>query len=122
VAASNAQFPRRFRLRHRTDFERVYSHKAYVADAWLVVRGCANGLAYSRLGLSISRKVGGAVVRNRWKRLLREAFRRHRSQVPAGFDFVIRPRRGAQADCQAIAGSLVRLLPKLVRQLSKDAP
>jgi ribonuclease P protein component len=49
-----------------------------------------NGRAYSRLGLAASRKVGGAVARNRAKRLLRESFRRHK--VLPGFDLVLIPK------------------------------
>ena len=116
---SDERFPRRFRVRRRTDFERVYRHAAYAADGVLVVRGCPNGLDCSRLGLSVSRQVGNAVVRNRWKRLIREAFRRHRVRLPAGFDLVVRPKRGAVADAQAIAASLPELVRKLTRRLTR---
>ncbi len=109
------RFPRKYRLRTRTDFDRVYQNDAYAADRVLVVRGCQNGLPYPRLGLSVSRKVGGAVVRNRWKRLIREAFRKSRSELPAGLDLVFRPRRGAELDYAAISESL----PKVARQLAK---
>ena len=110
-----------YRLRLQTDFDRVYQRDAYLADHVLVVHGCRNGLAVSRLGLSVSRKVGGAVVRNGWKRRIREAFRQHREHLPAGFDFVVRPRRGAAPDYPAIAASLPRLLSRLADRLSKDA-
>lgn len=109
------RFPRKYRLRTRTDFDRVYQNDAYAADRVLVVRGCKNGLPYPRLGLSVSRKVGGAVVRNRWKRLIREVFRKCRSELPVGLDLVFRPRRGAEPDYAAISESL----PKVARQLAK---
>ena len=72
----------------------------------LVVQGCRNGLAYARLGLSISRRVGNAVLRNRWKRIIREVFRTRRSELPGGLDLVVRPRRGANpvfADVDRVA-------------------
>ncbi len=109
------RFPRKYRVRTRAEFDRVYQNDAYAADCVLVVRGCRNGLPYPRLGLSVSRKVGGAVVRNRWKRLIREAFRKSRSDLPAGLDLVVRPRRGAEPDYAAISESL----PKVARQLAK---
>jgi ribonuclease P protein component len=52
----------------------------------------ANDRAYSRLGLAASRRVGGAVIRNRVRRLLREAFRRNRPSEARGFDLVLVPR------------------------------
>ncbi len=108
-----------YRLRLQTDFDHVYQQDAYLADHVLVVHGCRNGLAISRLGLSVSRKVGGAVVRNGWKRRIREAFRLHREHLPGGFDFVVRPRRGAVPDSSAIAASLPRLLGRLADRLSR---
>jgi ribonuclease P protein component len=49
----------------------------------------------TRLGVTVSRKVGPAVVRNRLKRLVREAFRLHRHELPAGLDLVVVARHGA---------------------------
>jgi ribonuclease P protein component len=48
-----------------------------------------NHLEYSRLGVSVGKSQGNAVVRNRLKRLMREAFRRNQHQIPAGFDYVM---------------------------------
>ncbi|WP_164103111.1 ribonuclease P protein component [Candidatus Laterigemmans baculatus] len=65
--------------------------------------------AVGRLGVTIPRKAGGAVVRNRWKRLIREAYRQLQHELPAGFDFVVRPRRGAVAEFGRVQQSLRRL-------------
>ena len=110
---TDQSFGRELRLRKQADFDRVYGSRLYAADEMLVVSGCRNDLGYSRLGLSISRKVGGAAVRNRWKRLVREAFRLSRGELPAGWDLVVRPQKGAVPSLAAIKQSL----PPLVRRL-----
>ena len=115
-------FPRELRVRRQADFDRVYGSKAFAADDVLVITAVENDLAVSRFGVSVSRKVGGAVLRNRWKRRLREAFRKSRRQLPAGYDFVARPRRGARPDYHAIADSLPRLARRATRRLRKGAP
>ena len=61
---------------------------------------CDNDLGYDRLGLAASRKLGGAVARNRAKRLLREAFRRHKRQACPGEDLVALPRAKLVAGSQ----------------------
>ena len=100
------------------EFDRVFGAKAYAADDVLVVRGCRNDLDRARLGLSVSRKVGGAVKRNRWKRLIRETFRSHRAEIPGGIDYVVLPRRGAHPDFAAITKSLPRLAKKVANRLN----
>ncbi|HVE67569.1 MAG TPA: ribonuclease P protein component [Solirubrobacteraceae bacterium] len=79
------------RLSRSADFERVYRKGRSQGNRHLVVYAFPRGDSSDgpRLGVSVSRKVGGAVHRNRVKRLLREAFRARTDALPAGHDFVI---------------------------------
>jgi len=112
------KFGKELRLRKPADFDRVYQARVYAADDVLVVNGDANGLAHPRLGLSVSKKVGNAVIRNRWKRLIREAFRLSQAELPAGIDLIVRPQKGAEPDFAAICRSLPALAVRLARRLS----
>ena len=111
------RFPREHHIRRQGDFSRAYGRRCTASDGMLLLFGCANGLPYSRIGLSVSRKVGNAVVRNRWKRLIREAFRLSREQLPTGIDLVVIPRRGATPELDAMRESFTRLTPRLARRL-----
>jgi ribonuclease P protein component len=82
-------FPKSRRLRVTAEFKAVYDAKRSVSDARLVVYAKPNGNQPSRIGLSVSRKVGNAVRRVRLRRLLREAFRLNQHEFPVGFDFVL---------------------------------
>jgi ribonuclease P protein component len=119
MATTPATFRPEDRLRRASEFDHVYQQNYYTADSVLVVQGCANTLGRTRLGLSVSRRVGNSVLRNRWKRLIREAFRTQRADLPIGLDVVARPRRGAEPDCTAITRSLPRLLRRLHQQIAK---
>src|SRR5687768_12252083 len=115
-----ARFRNEDHVRKQADFDRVYGAKLFAADDVLVVNGAPNGLTHARLGLSVSKRVGNAVVRNRWKRLIREAFRLSREQIPAGIDLVVRPQKGAVGELEAVRRSLVRLA-KRVKARSQES-
>lgn len=111
-------FGRDRRLRTGPEFQAVFQVRTSVADGLLIVYGLENENGVSRLGLSVSRKVGGAVVRNRWKRVLREAFRLNAPQLPVGLDFVIVPRAVPPPTMPEAAASLRRLAGDLLRRLA----
>jgi ribonuclease P protein component len=113
----NQRFLTQYRIRRAGDFQRAFRRRSSVADPWIAVIGYPNGLPHPRLGLSVSRRVGGAVVRNRWKRLLREAFRLTRPQLPPGIDLIVIPRA---VEIPTLA-SLVESLPRLATRLARKA-
>lgn len=117
---ADQRFLKKHHLRSPADFDRVYAARAFATDSVLVVNGCSNQLPHARLGLSVSRKVGNAVVRNEWKRKIREAFRLQREKLPTGVDLVVRPQKDAAADFHAIAGSLAALAQRIARRLKRD--
>jgi ribonuclease P protein component len=110
-------FGKELRIRKPEEFDRVYRSRIYAADEVLVVNGDANGLAHPRLGLSVSKKVGNAVVRNRWKRLIREGFRLCWEQLPPGIDLIVRPQKDAAADFESIRRSLPALAGRIAKRL-----
>lgn len=77
------------RLSGRRAFADVFAARCRKTVGPLTVHGCANELAYLRIGLSVPRRAGNAVKRNRFKRLLREAFRLCRHEWPVGYDMVV---------------------------------
>ena len=87
--APRRTFPRSHRLSGKLAFSAVYDARSKESRGPLAVFSRPNGLRHPRLGLSVSRRVGTAPVRNRIKRLLREAFRAGQYDLPAGYDLVI---------------------------------
>jgi ribonuclease P protein component len=116
------RFLRKYHIRRGCDFQRAYRRRSSASDRHVVVFGCENGLTHPRLGLSVSRKVGGAVVRNRWKRLIRTAFRLRREELPEGVDLVVIPRQGVEPDLSRLLESLPRLAGRVASKLQRDRP
>ena len=113
-----SSFPQSARLKTPAEFDAVYDRKKSAADGLLVVFAGPAAGGKPRLGLSVSRKVGNAVVRNRWKRLLREVFRT--SELPA-CDFVAVPRKGLKAvpPAAAVWASFRKLASEAARRVAK---
>ena len=97
VTPADRGLPKAARLLRPADFARVYGRKRSAAAGPIVVYAAPNSLLDGgvRLGLSVSRRIGNAVTRNRWKRVLREAFREVRGDLPVGNDFIVVVRSGA---------------------------
>lgn len=90
-------FPRKLRLSHAREFDAVFAAKLRKPRGPIIIFAKANALPHHRLGLSISRAVGNAVVRSRLKRHIREAFRLHQHDLPrhddGGYDLVVAARK-----------------------------
>lgn len=97
-----------------SEFDHVFAARASAADGSLVVYGVANDMGYPRLGLTVSRKVGGAAARNRWKRAIREAFRLTQHGLPS-LDLVCVPRGQSEPELRQLLSSL----PELARRIDE---
>jgi len=120
IAMTDYRLPPECRIRRKADFDRVFHRRCSAADGMIVVYGCENDQEHPRLGLVVSRKVGTAVVRNRWKRLLREAFRLSRPGLPNSIDLVVLPRPTAEPSLKGLMASLPRLAKRVAGKMDKD--
>jgi ribonuclease P protein component len=103
------------RIKEPETFRRAFERRRWESDAFLTVYGLENGLDHPRLGISVSRKkVKTATARNRLKRLIREAFRLSKPELPAGLDLIVIPR-----DPSAGFADLRRSLPDLARGVER---
>ena len=109
------------RLRSSRQFEAVYSRGTRVHNSTLVLYGLLNNLGYPRLGITVSRKIGKAVVRNRVKRRIREIFRTRLQASRPGIDLVVNAKRPiVAAPYLLIRKELQDSLTRLTRVLCKS--
>lgn len=111
---SQFRYPKSVRLCGRDAFGRVIRGGAVAADGNVVAFALPNDRVGHRIGIAIPKRTGNAVARNRWKRVLREAVRRARIDLPGGIDVVLRPKKGAVGDSAAIQRGMPKLLRRVV--------
>jgi len=115
--------PRAQRIRKRPDFLRIQDGGLRVSTRHflLLLSAGTTPRAAPRLGVVASRKVGGAVLRNRAKRLVREVFRHAPDLFPTGIDVVVILRSGAHELSFAAAQDEIRAVTSLIRRRAAEA-
>ena len=101
-------------LKKNKDYRKVYNRGKSVADRQMVLYFLKNNEELCRFGFTVSKKVGNAVIRNRIRRLFREACRLNAQKFPWGFDFVLLARRQSVGlKYQQVEDSLLKLLTRI---------
>lgn len=113
--ATDQRLRRRERITRRSDFLRVFACKRKAGDGGLLVYVAGNGLAWSRIGISVKRRLGSAVQRHYVRRRIREAFRRSKSRLPQGLDIVVVVQPPARDPRIDLTASLCTLTAKAER-------
>lgn len=120
MTAVGETFPKSHRLRRRGEFLGVQRSSARLVTDHFIVYARATKHEQTRLGITVSRKVGRAHQRNRVKRLVREVFRRNQPKLPPGLDtvFVARPGKGLPTFAE-VSSEMVSSLEKLKQRVSQ---
>jgi ribonuclease P protein component len=114
--ATSEEFPHEARIVRSSDYRTIYRVGTKVHSESFVLFGRVNGIGHSRVGITVSRKIGGAVVRNRVKRLFREIFRRSLGEIPDQLDIVINAKAGcAGASLQNLRSEFLAAAQRLCR-------
>ena len=122
MTVARFSFPRQARLLCEREFRAVYRGGRRLKEFPLRCRALKRQEGGSRLGLAIGRKVGGAVVRNRWKRAIREAFRLNRHRLRSPYDLVISVDwQAAPEDVSRVPETLVTFLEALNKRDGQEA-
>jgi len=118
ASGADRRFPRTCRLTTRRQFLTVYAEGRRVASKSFTLFGLPNSAGTCRLGITVTRKVGGAVRRNRIKRRLRDVFRRNRIHFTPHVDIVVNAHASIDvSDADAIEAEFLRTFGRLARQV-----
>ena len=120
MTSTETSLQRARRVRSSVRFGEVIRRGVRVADRLLQLWASPNQRDTTRLGIIVSRRHGNAVQRNRLKRILREAFRHQRVQLPAGLDLICRPQLGKKLRRDETAEALQKLAERAAAQLAKQ--
>ena len=111
------------RVCSKKDFERLRKAGRRGGDPVLRVLVAENGLAFSRIASAVPRRYGNAVARNRFRRLFRSAFRLDKDSIPAGYDILLSPSKGARSpSLESVRASLMKCVKKVVARLERTKP
>ena len=119
---SPASFRPHEKVKDPADFRRAFERRRSVSDSCLIIHGVENGRNYSRLGIAVARKkIRAASDRNRIKRVIREAFRLSKQELPVGIDLIVLP-RGPRLTFEEARKSLPILAGDVARRLKPRTP
>ena len=123
VRQTREGFPWQYRIVRGSDYRAIYDAGRKLHSESFVLFAKSNTLGHHRLGITVSRKIGSAVVRNRVKRLFRELFRRSAAEIPPSFDLVINAKRGcALAGFVKLREEFLAAMLRIGRQGSEGPP
>jgi len=111
------RLPQRLKLKKRAEFQKIFRQKERLVGRLICIDWRVSDQSETRLGITVSRRFGPAHERNRFKRLVREAFRLTRSELPARLDLNVIPRQQVRsAAMAAVQEELVHLLAGIREQ------
>ena len=110
------------RLSRRADFEKLSRDGSRIEGDYFVILYSQNGLGIMRLGVTVSKRVGRAVIRNRVKRLVREHFRLHKALFSDSYDVNVIAKSGASnLSAQQLRGALEAMVRDILKDCKHEA-